>query len=147
MPPFFFSHMLLFSLLFAKKREILVPVYLDVVGFTPKIITRRNSRALGICYRAFFFFFHNLDKLTGIRATIWIWKVVLFQFIRNNRVRDFGIDHGKRFISFMRALRSLELFVQTNVREIFVILSKMADFGRFCPVFEIFFLMRCGVIT
>ena len=41
----------------------------------------------------FLFSFHKLDKLTGIRAKIWIWKVVLFRFIRNNnRAWDFGKD-------------------------------------------------------
>ena len=41
----------------------------------------------------------------------------------------------------------LELFVQTTFREILIILSKMADFGRFWPVFDFFFLMRFDVST
>ena len=96
----------------------------------------------------FVFIFHKLDKLTGIRAKIWMWKVVLFELLRNNgRVWDFEIDHVKRFISFVRAGIFLELFVQMNFREILIILSTMADFGRFWPVFEDFFLMHCGVIA
>ena len=91
----------------------------------------------------YLFILHKRDKLTGMRTKIWIWKVVMFQFIRNNRVWDFGIDDGKRFISFMRAGPFLELFVQTKLREAFNTLSKMAGFGRFWPVLD--FFLECIV--
>ena len=91
-------------------------------------------------------FSRKLDKLTGT-AKKWIWEVVLCLFVRINRLWDFGIDHGKRFISFIRAGLCLELFVQTIFHDIFVILSKMSDFGRFWQVFDIVFLMHCGVTT
>ena len=47
------------------------------------------------------------------------------------------LDHGRRFVSFIRTGIFLELFVQTKFREIFI-LSKMAYFGRFWPVFHLF---------
>ena len=64
----------------------------------------------------------------------------LFQLISNNRVGDFGIDHDKRIISFIRAGLFLELFVQRILREIFIMLSKLAAFGRFWPVVHTLFL-------
>ena len=51
---FFFLSNIILPLVGNKKREILAPVHLDVVVFTPKIVLRRNSRALGICDRDFF---------------------------------------------------------------------------------------------
>ena len=47
------------------------------------------------------------------------------------------LDHGRRFVSFIRTGIFLELFVQTKFGEIFI-LSKMAYFGRFWPVFDLF---------
>ena len=40
----------------------------------------------------------------------------------------------------MRAVFFLGLFAQTILRQKFIILSQMTDFGRFWPVFEFFFL-------
>ena len=53
------------------------------------------------------FFSFDKTRQIGIRPKTWILKVVLFQFIRNNRVWVFGIDHGKCFISFIHSTRRL----------------------------------------
>ena len=83
-----------------KKLENPAPVYLDVVLFTKKKYDDGFRKPLEI---ATFFFFHQLDQLTGIKAKIWVWEIGLFQFMHNNILVDLGIDHDKRFISFIRA--------------------------------------------
>ena len=141
---FFFSNVTI-CLLFAKIVKFLFQ-FTRMLWFTHKKCDGGVREPLGFA-TGLLFFLHKLDKLTGIRAKIWIWKAVLFQLIRNNRVRDFGIDHGQRFISFIRAGLFLEFFVQTKLSEMFIILSKMAGFRRFWPVFEVFFLIHCDVTT
>ena len=55
-------------------------------------------------------------------------------------VWDFGIDHGKRFFSSLSHAQVFFwncLYKHTNeIREIFIILSKMADFGRSSEFFS-----------
>ena len=145
--PSFSFQMLLFRLLFAKNVNLWFQ-FTWMLWFPTQNCDDGIREPLGFPTGLTCFFFQKLDKLTEVRANIWIWKVVLLQLIRNNRVWDSGIDHGKRFFnSFIPAGLFLELFVQTKIREIFIILSKMADIGRFWTVLEVFFLMHCGVTT
>ena len=106
----------------------------------------KSSRyfATGHCFR-----FHKIDKLMGDigKKKKGSWRSVLFQSVCGIYVWDFENRCGKRFVASMRAGHGLGLLSETKVREIFMILPQVTDFGRFWPVFRDFFCLMHSCAT
>ena len=133
------TFMVFFRVFFPKKVKLLLQ-FAWMLCFPHKKYHDGNREPLGFATGRFLFFTNSTKWRTygqkyGTRRS---FCSSLYAII--NCVWDFRIDHGKCFISSMRAVFFLGLFAQTILRQKFIILSQMTDFGRFWPVFEFFFL-------